>query len=265
LIEEVSAPMKMFSKEWYNEYFERAVSSDAHSIFCERVYGRDLCQHGLMDMEELDFLTTQIKPGSKILEIGCSNGFITEYIHERTSSSILGIDFSNVAIEQARGRTKNKTASLQFECVDPIQEEIPRENFDTILLIDSIYFLDDTKESLLKINKRLSKAGKIILSIFQYKEENDPKKILLANHTFLAQALNELGFDYIWFDFTENVWAHGEKNYRVAEELKDAFIKEGNAFLYDARVAENVYFQRAAEEKTITRFMYIIEKLELQA
>jgi 2-polyprenyl-3-methyl-5-hydroxy-6-metoxy-1,4-benzoquinol methylase len=256
--------MKMFSKEWYNEYFERAVSSDAHSVFCERVYGRDLCQHGLMDMEELDFLITQIKPGSKILEIGCSNGFITEYIHEHTSSSILGIDFSNVAIEQARERTKKKTASLQFECVDLIQEEIPGDDFDTILLIDSIYFLDDTKDALLKINKELCMAGKMILSIFQYKEDDDQEEILLPNHTFLSQALNELGFDYIWFDFTENVWAHGEMNYRVAEELKDAFIKEGNAFLYEARAAENIYFRRAAEEKTITRFMYIIEKHDPQ-
>lgn len=254
--------MEMFSKDWYNEYFQRAISSAVHSEFCRRVYGKDLCQHGLMDMDELNFLITLIDPGSKILEIGCSNGFITEYIHDHTSSFIHGIDFSNVAIEQARQRTKDKSTSLKFECFNPIHAGIPGEDFDTILLIDTIYFLGDVKSALLKINEKLSKTGKMILSIFQYKEDEDPEEILLPNHTFLARALNELNFEYTWFDFTENVWAHGEKNYRVAEELKAAFIKEGNAFLYEARAAENVYFQRAAEEETITRFMYIIEVYE---
>ena len=93
----------IFSKTWYNEYFKRAVDSAAHSEFCKRVYGMDLCQHGLMHMEELDFLISLIPAGSHILEIGCGNGYITEYIFERVPSTIVGIDFSDVAIDQAQG------------------------------------------------------------------------------------------------------------------------------------------------------------------
>ncbi|OGO17306.1 MAG: hypothetical protein A2Z14_17400 [Chloroflexi bacterium RBG_16_48_8] len=132
---DASDHLEMFSKDWYNEYFRRAVFSTAHPVFCERVYGKDLCQHGLMDMEELDFLISLISPNSKILEIGCSNGFITEYIHDYTSSIILGMDFSEVAIEQARRRTRNKSATLTFECVDLMDESLPGNDFDTILLI----------------------------------------------------------------------------------------------------------------------------------
>ena len=64
-----SDQMEMFSREWYNEYFKRAVASKAHAQFCERVYGKDLCQHGLMHMRELDLLVSLIKPGSKIISI----------------------------------------------------------------------------------------------------------------------------------------------------------------------------------------------------
>jgi 2-polyprenyl-3-methyl-5-hydroxy-6-metoxy-1,4-benzoquinol methylase len=257
---DASTPMKMFSKDWYNEYFKRAISSAAHSEFCERVYGKDLCQHGLMDMDELEFLTTLIEPGSKVLEIGCSNGFITEYIHDHTRSEIMGVDFSEVAIEQAQERTKNKSSSLSFKCINFKNETLPGDHFDIILLFDSIYFLGEVKVSLLKLNQKLREHGRMILSIFQYREEADPQKILLPERTFLAEALNELRFTYTWTDFTDNVRAHGKNNFRVAEELKEAFLREGNLFLYEARSAENMFFREASERGTITRFMYIVEK-----
>ena len=34
--------LKMFSKDWYNEYFRLAANSPTHSHFCEQVYGQDL-------------------------------------------------------------------------------------------------------------------------------------------------------------------------------------------------------------------------------
>ena len=70
---------EIFSSQWYDEYFRRAAASSTHAEFCERVYGKNLCQHGLMDMEELDFLISLIKPEAKILEVGCSNGYYRVY------------------------------------------------------------------------------------------------------------------------------------------------------------------------------------------
>jgi hypothetical protein len=80
---------EMLSSEWYDEYFRRAASSKAHARFCVRVYGKDLCQHGMMDMAGLDFLITLLRPGDHCLKVGCSNGYITEYIHTGSSSTPL--------------------------------------------------------------------------------------------------------------------------------------------------------------------------------
>jgi 2-polyprenyl-3-methyl-5-hydroxy-6-metoxy-1,4-benzoquinol methylase len=216
-----------------------------------------------MDMAELDFLITLISPGSRILEIGCSNGFITEYIHDHITSTILGIDFSEVAVEQAQRRTKDKSSSLNFKCINPIDESIPNGEFDIILLIDSIYFLGEIKELLQKLNDQIPSNGKMIFSIFQSKEAKVPEEILLPDHTFLAQALNELGFEYTWYDFTQNVRAHGMKNYQVAEELRESFRNEGHFFLYEARAAENTFFREASEKGIITRYMYQVKKKPL--
>jgi SAM-dependent methyltransferase len=254
-------PAEMFSRDWYNEYFRRAEYSAVHSRFCEKVYGKDLCQHGLMDIEELDFLITLIKPRSKILEIGCSNGHITEYIYAHTQSQILGLDFSDVAIKQAQDRTKDRQEALRFTRVDLIQEEIPGSNYDYILLIDSIYFLGELRDAIQRFNQKLSSSGKMLVSFFQTKEDN-AEEDLSPQSTDFGAALEDLGFAYKWYDFTENVKRHGILNYLVGEELKDAFEQEGNSFLYEARAVENRSFKESAENNAIFRYLYVIERLD---
>jgi len=250
--------LTMFSREWYDEFFRRAASSEAHSQFCEMVYGRDLCQHGLMHMRELDFLVSLIEPHSSILEVGCSNGFITEYIHDRTDSTILGLDFSDVAVEQASRRTRNKAQTLRFEHADLTKDVISGTGYDYIILIDSIYFLGDYTTSLNRFNERLSARGKMVTSVFQGKGEEHPAEILSPDGTLLARALRELGFEYAWYDFTADMIAHGMDGGHALEELREAFEAEGNEFLYEARAEEIRHFRELAEREEITRYMYVV-------
>jgi len=250
---------EMFSKAWYNEYFRRAAESPAHSRFCKAVYGIDLCQHGMMDTDEMDFLASLLKPGEKVLEIGCSNGRITEHLHEKAGCNILGLDYADAAIAQAQERTRDKAAVLNFQCVDLIHDELPDCDYDVILAIDSIYFMGDYNRTLAKLNARLRPGGRMIIAAFQAKEERDSDTILSAGHTRVDQALQELSFRYVQHDFTPNIRNHWIKNYEFSRKLQSDFAAEGNAFLCEARIAENGWFKDHAERGTLVRFMYVIE------
>jgi SAM-dependent methyltransferase len=251
---------EMFSSAWYDEYFRRAASSQAHARFCERVYGQDLCQHGMMDVDELEVLVSLLRPGEKVLEVGCSNGYITEYIHDHVPCTVLGIDYSGVAIAQAQERTRDKADTLCFARVDLTQEPVPGADYEAIVLIDSIYFLGAFEETLGKLAPKLKPSGRLILSVFQSQEEDDPDDILRPDRTSLAQALDALALRYTWHDFTENLRRHWLENYRVAEELRPAFIAEGNQFLYEARVAESAWFKERVDRNALARFMYVVSK-----
>ena len=157
---------QMFSKDWYNEYFRRAAESATHSRFCEAVYGRDLCQHGMMDIDEMAFLTSLLKPGTKVLEIGCSNGHITEHLHKHSGCNILGLDYADAAVAQAKARTQGK-AGLDFQVADLIHDELPGDGYDTIVSIDSIYFMGDYNKTLTKLNGKLKPGGRMIIAAFQ--------------------------------------------------------------------------------------------------
>lgn len=250
---------QMFSKAWYNEYFRRAAESPTHSRFCEAVYGRDLCQHGMMDTDEMDFLASLLKRGEKVLEVGCSNGYITEYLHQRTACTIRGVDYSDVAIAQAQRRTQGKAPALDFRCVDLIHDELPGGDYDVILAIDSIYFMGDYGATLTKLNAKLAPGGRMIVAAFQAKEENDPDTILLPGHTRMAETLQGLSFRYTQHDFTANIRNHWIKNYEFSRTLQPEFAAEGNEFLCEARMAENGWFKDHAERGTLVRFLYVID------
>ncbi|MGZ8095772.1 MAG: class I SAM-dependent methyltransferase [Methylosarcina sp.] len=251
---------EMFSKAWYNEYFRRAAESPTHSRFCEAVYGRDLCQHGMMDIDEMDFLVSLLKPGEKVLEVGCSNGHITEHLHEKTGCDILGLDYADMAVAQAHGRTRDKAATLNFRCVDLIQDELPGGDYDVVLAIDSIYFMGDYGKTLAKLNARLKPGGRMIIAAFQVREESDPETILLPGHTRMDEALQALSFRYVQHDFTANIRNHWLKNYEFSRTLQPDFAAEGNAFLCEARMAENGWFKDHAERGTLVRFLYVIDR-----
>lgn len=250
---------KMFSKEWYNEYFKRADASPTHSRFCEDVYGRDLCQHGMMDAEEMDFVVSLLRPGGATLEIGCSNGYITEYWQQETGCLMLGVDYSDVAIGQAQARTAGKADALRFQCVDLIADGIPGDGYDAIIAVDCIYFMGDYGATISKLNGKLAPGGRMIVAAFQAKEEGDPDNILQPDNTRLAQVLKAGGYTYAQYDFTPNICNHWVKNYDFSRSLYENFAAEGNEFLAEARIAENGWFRDHAEAGTLVRFVYAID------
>lgn len=56
--------------------------------FCSRVFGCNLCQHGFADMEQVDALIAalNLQPGDQVLELGCGNGMVAEYIADQTGA-----------------------------------------------------------------------------------------------------------------------------------------------------------------------------------
>jgi 2-polyprenyl-3-methyl-5-hydroxy-6-metoxy-1,4-benzoquinol methylase len=250
---------EMFSRAWYSEYFRRADASEAHAEFCRRVYGANLCQHGMMDMEELDQLVARIPHGKRIVEIGCGTGRISEYIHARVSPTfMLASDYADAAIDQAQRRTADRAATLQFRCLDLSVEEVPDAPYDVAILIDSIYFLGDYARSIERFCKLMRPGATMLLAAFEEEKPGAPADILQPARTRVAKALAQLGLAYEQHDYTHKMHEHWQKNYRVSRELERAFTDEGNRFLFEARVAENVDFKEKSDRKALARFLYVI-------
>jgi SAM-dependent methyltransferase len=258
----------------YDAFFGHAEESEAHSAFCTRVYGRDLCQHGLADMEQLSVLidVLALGPGSRVLDMGCANGRLTEYISDVTGAHVTGVDISPVGIEQARARTSEKRDRLEFHVghiVDWQSRSAALEQaatwtgpgasvgFDTLLLIDTLYFVD-VQKAIEHATRLVAPGGQIGILFSQWIQRGGPKERLRPEGTKVGRALQRCGLSFWTWDLTDQEIAHWRKKLDVVARMRPLFEAEGNLWLYGFRLGESKSHARRIGPHTRSRYLYLV-------
>ena len=244
---------------YYRDFYDKAQVSKAHSKFCKRAYGLDLCQEGQMDMDAVHDLLDRLnlKKGQRVLDLGCGAGGISEYISNQTGAEVTGLDYSSTAITVARARTEKKCTLLNFIEADLNQLELEPHSYETAISIDSIYWVNDTVDVLKRIVGTLNPGGQLLITIVHIPEYCDSPEELEIDNTFVAAALNELGLDYQSVDRTESFLSFWPGIRRVMGSMKEEFEQEGNGFIYEnwIREADDEYLP-AIESGDIRRYLY---------
>jgi SAM-dependent methyltransferase len=132
-------------KDFYEKFCAAVGHSQAHCEFCERVFGIDLGQPGFADLRQLELLQRAVGLGSadRVLDVGCGDGRIAEYLSDAAGAHVEGLDFIESAILAARRRTAAKSDRLSFAVADINRLDLPPITYGIILTIDSIYFSGD--------------------------------------------------------------------------------------------------------------------------
>lgn len=237
---------------WYTDFYKATKDSKAYAKYCKAVFGENFSQHGFSDIKQIKKLlnVTGISKDDIVLDLGCGNGLMAEYISNLTRAQVFGIDYIPEAIKQAQGRTIKKRDRLTFEegCIG--EKQFPRAFFDVILSVDTIFFGKDMVETLTQLKKSLKPKGQmgILYSEFRFNPKESAEK-LKADKTKLAQALKKCNLKYKTWNFTKEHYKHMRLKYKVAQELKSEFEAEGNQFLY-----ENISTESANDSVTFDKF-----------
>jgi len=251
--------------EWtskgFSEWMIKSEQSKTYSVYCERLHGKDLCQCSMMNMEQLSKLLQilSINEQNKALDLGCGIGTITEYISDITNAEITGIDIASGAIKWAQERTKEKSNRLTFDVQNLDNLVYPPKSFDTLIAIDTLYFVNDLEETMANCKQILSPGGQMGIFYTQVIEADEPKSLLLSDKTKLAQALQKQNLTYQTWDYTEDEKEHWRMSKTIAEELKVEFEKEGYLELYKSRIDESEKLLKAVNGNRISRYLYHVK------
>lgn len=113
-------------------------------------------------IDEIKKFTLQLKKDSTILDLGCGNGYITNYLCSLGLNAI-GIDFSSKMISIA----KKRFPKLNFLLEDfaNIESHFEENSVDGLISIYSLYFVpkEQLDEVLKSLSKVLKKGGKFLL------------------------------------------------------------------------------------------------------
>lgn len=252
--------IRLFGAKGFSKMYLATFKSKTYSIFCEKVYGRDLCQANMCDEEQLQKLLTSLNLNSShnLLDIGCGIGKIGEFISDSTGASFTGVDFAYGAISDAQVRTESKKEKVSF-LVGNLNnlKDVIFEQYDAIVLIDSLYFVSDMPKCIESMKSFLKPNGKLIVFYSSTKKPSDNSFDLLPQNKPVGIALTQSGFAYETYDFTVNEKKIWEKSFHVAQELKASFIEEGNSEIYKSRIAEAKRNLKVHEKELILRNLYV--------
>jgi ubiquinone/menaquinone biosynthesis C-methylase UbiE len=246
--------------EYYEDFYKAAAKSGAYSEYCRTLFGCDFTQQGFADMEQLDRLIDiiGIKPGESVLDIGCGNGSMLEYVCGKTGANGHGFDVSAAAIAQAEERAR-RDGGLSFERADINEKQYTEGSFDVVLAVDTAYFTDDLNKTAADIHRWLKPGGRmaVFYSAFMF-SHGDTQSMLSAHGTEIARALNETGITFFVNDFTRKHYEHMKKKRAVLRSLKHKFEAESAMKLYDDAFIESIGDDISYEDfrKFSSRYLY---------
>lgn len=250
---------RVISSEFFGKTMVRAEQSRAFGRFCQRVYGKNLTQFGTADMEQLDKLlfVLALNKSSRVLDVGCGIGATAEYISDLTGAQITGIDLAEPVINRARERTREKVERLTFLLADINNLNLPSESFDTVISVDTLYFVKDLAKTMRHLKTVLKHGGQ--MGLFYSETVTAPtgsREQLAADRTKLAMALKANNLSFTTYDFTDSNLAFWHRSQRIATEMKSEFEAEGNKDLNEGRIVEGASVLELAKVGRMTRYLY---------
>lgn len=250
-------------RNFYNSYFAAVENSQAHQAFCEYVFGNNLCQHGFANLEQLELLkrVMQLDSVDRVLDLGCGNGMITEYLSDSTGAHITGLDYIPLAISQAQQRTTTKSERLTFIVGDINRLELSGNVFDGVISIDSLYFSEDYTATLGALKAVLRPGGQMAI-FFSYGREpwvpkdEFPMEKLPPTKTPLAEALRANDLTFCTWDLTQQDYELAQRRKEVLVDLKPQFEAEDAMFIYENRMGDAEGISQAIEDGLHARYLY---------
>ena len=232
--------------------------SSAYRKMCMELFGSDRCQFDMMTKTQLEKLldVLNLSKCKNILDVGCGTGALTEYYADNTKGNITGIDFSTEAIEFAQNRTRNKQKRISFQLMDMDEIDFSPNSFDTVLSIDTLYFVNDLDKTINALRSSLQENGQMGIFYNSKIALDDPKDLLLPEKSALAEALEKYGLQYETWEFTVEEKVFWRKGVSLANDLKDQFIEEGNLAIYESHISEATRELELIDTERKRRYLY---------
>ena len=256
----VEAQTPFFAYE-YDNYFALQDKSAAHHAFCEKVYGKDLSQHGMIDMGELQHLSDALEGQSAgaVLDLGCGNGRLTEHLAPFYKGHLTGLDISPQAIISANRRTEGQD-NLHFVEGNMNHLSYPDHSFDVIISLDTLYYSENRDKLMRKLLAMLKPGGKIFAYFSQWiMDVEEAGQYLAGDNTGLAITLKGLGVPFSYIDLTASGLAHWKLKHQTLQEMKGDFEAEGSMALWNYRNREAERYANWGDDK-YARYFYTISK-----
>ncbi|KAG7230393.1 hypothetical protein INR49_024499 [Caranx melampygus] len=178
-----------------------------------------------------------LKPGQKVLDVGCGIGGGDFYMAKTFGVEVLGLDLSDNMVGIAMERAiSEKLPSVQFEVADATKRTFPEGSFDVIYSRDTILHIDDKLALFKRFHSWLKPGGQLLISDYCCGEKPwtpafeayvKQRGYVLYTPSQYGKFIQEAGFGNVQAnDRTAQFIEVIKTELQRAESIKDEFIEE---------------------------------------
>jgi SAM-dependent methyltransferase len=243
-------------KDEFNGMISRAVSSQAYLDFCSEVSGYRMLLFNMMDKPQLDYLlnAVPINKEDTILDLGCGEGSILNYLVQKYQCQGIGIDQVNSEIVMKN----NKLIKYINGSIDELEKY--KLNPSITVAIDSMYFSNNLDKLLSTVTSTKDNRLYLYYSQYIFDENKEDRNILDYNNTSLAKSLEKAEVSYRVINYSENERNLYERTLEILPKYREALEIEGNGDIYIKKLNESRFGKELYDKNCASRYLYIVEQ-----
>ncbi|XP_022955089.1 phosphomethylethanolamine N-methyltransferase-like isoform X1 [Cucurbita moschata] len=236
---------KVFSQE--DRGFQRFLDNVQYKcngiLRYERVFGQGFVSTGGMETTKEFVSKLELKPGQKVLDVGCGIGGGDFYMAENFDVEVVGIDLSINMISFALERAIGRKCPVEFEVADCTKKTYPDNTFDVIYSRDTILHIQDKPALMKSFYKWLKPGGKVLISDYcrsggtptdEFAEYIKQRGYDLHDVKAYGQMLRDAGFDEVTAeDRTDQFIRVLQRELSTLEKEKEEFVQDFSAEDYN--------------------------------
>ncbi len=181
--------------------------------------------------------------GLSVLDIGCNGGFYSLEMKRRGAARVLGIDFDEDYLRQARFAAEVEGAEVEFRQLSVYDVGALRERFDIVFFIGVLYHLRHPLLALDLIHEHVARDRLIFQSM---QRGGDDIAEIAPDYDFWEQShFAQAGYPKL--HFIEHRYAHDQTNWWTPNAAASGAMLRSAGFAIEARPEEEVFICRRAE------------------
>lgn len=231
--------------EEFQNFLDQNQYTETGILRYEKIFGRGFVSTGGLETTKEFVGLLDLKPGQKVLDVGCGIGGSAFYMYKNYGVDVLAVDLSTnmIRIGQRRAQEEKCADNVKFAIVDITTANYKPESFDVIYSRDTILHIADKETLFTNFLKWLKPGGQLLISDYNRGEQepSDRFKAYVKQRNYqlittkeYGKILEKVGFTQVKAeDKTEMFKGVLNRELNETKAIQDDFIKEFTQKDYD--------------------------------
>lgn len=172
--------------------------------------------------------------GDTLLDLACGRGGYGLEVAQRTGARLVGVDFSEAAIRQARDQATKLGREAEFRIGNLVATGLDESSVDGVLVVDAIQFAPDATAAYRELRRVLRTGGRVALTCWEAVDGDDEQVPARLRGVDLEAGLTTAGFGDVevveqpgWRDAERSMWEEAAALDPGGDPAMQSFHDEG--------------------------------------